>query len=54
MAYIIFCNIGLYPQVGWKIGGDLTFLCEGYISGIGTSVDWGLNAGIVFRKIYIL
>ncbi|KAM9316423.1 glycerol kinase 5 [Gastrophryne carolinensis] len=31
---------GLYPQIGWKIGGELACLAEGNASDTGTAIKW--------------
>ena len=37
----------MYPQIGWKINGEVTYTCEGYLSGIGASVEWAKRIGNV-------
>lgn len=31
---------GLYPLVGWKIGGEVVYLAEGNAAGTGTAIKW--------------
>ncbi len=42
---VILSSIGLYPVVGWKIGGETVYLAEGNAAGCGTAMDWGHKMG---------
>ena len=37
---------GLYPLVGWKIGGETVYLAEGNAAGCGTAMEWAGKMGI--------
>lgn len=39
---------GLYPLVGWKIGGETVYLAEGNAAGCGTAMEWAGKMGIYF------
>lgn len=36
---------GLYPLVGWKIGGETVYLAEGNAAGCGTAMEWARQMG---------
>nr|XP_058973546.1 putative glycerol kinase 5 [Pocillopora verrucosa] len=36
---------GLYPIVGWKIGGETVYLAEGNAAGCGTAMEWAHSMG---------
>lgn len=36
---------GLYPLVGWKIGGETVYLAEGNAAGCGTAMEWAKQMG---------
>ena len=36
---------GLYPLVGWKIGGETVYLAEGNAAGCGTAMEWSRQMG---------
>lgn len=36
---------GLYPLVGWKIGGETVYLAEGNAAGCGTAMEWAGKMG---------
>ncbi|KAK3911022.1 Putative glycerol kinase 5, partial [Frankliniella fusca] len=37
---------GLYPVVGWRVGGDLVYLVEGASSDTANIVNWGQSVGL--------
>lgn len=36
---------GLYPLVGWKIGGETVYIAEGNAAGCGTAMEWAHQMG---------
>lgn len=36
---------GVFPQVGWQMKDELTYLCEGNLGGVGPSLEWAQNMG---------
>ena len=39
---------GLYPLVGWKIGGETVYLAEGNAAGCGSAMEWAGKMGTYF------
>ena len=42
---VLFFFPGLYPLVGWKIGGETVYLAEGNAAGCGTAMEWARQMG---------
>ena len=42
---VLFFFQGLYPLVGWKIGGETVYLAEGNAAGCGTAMEWARQMG---------
>ncbi|XP_015774274.1 PREDICTED: putative glycerol kinase 5 [Acropora digitifera] len=43
---------GLYPLVGWKIGGETVYLAEGNAAGCGTAMEWAGKMGTYFLPFH--
>ena len=46
-------SIGLYPIVGWKIGGETVYLAEGNAAGCGTAMEWAHSMGGYFFASFV-
>ena len=46
-------STGLYPIVGWKIGGETVYLAEGNAAGCGTAMEWAHQMGAYFTVMLI-
>lgn len=46
-----FSSTGLYPIVGWKIGGETVYLAEGNAAGCGTAMEWAHKMGAYFNAV---
>lgn len=45
-SYVHTSLAGLYPQIGWRDGGDLVYTCEGKITGMAPSIEWAKDIGL--------
>ena len=45
LKQVLFFFPGLYPLVGWKIGGETVYLAEGNAAGCGTAMEWARQMG---------
>ena len=44
-SYVHASLSGLYPQVAWKHGDEVVYMCEGQAKGISASIEWAKKIG---------
>lgn len=47
-------STGLYPIVGWKIGGETVYLAEGNAAGCGTAMEWAHKMGAYLTVMLLI
>lgn len=51
---VLWSSTGLYPIVGWKIGGETVYLAEGNAAGCGTAMEWAHKMGAYYTVVLLI